>query len=436
MTGSTLVEGGSQRDTMSLFNRTKKEHPTTAPNGRLTDLLVVSGFLGAGKTTLIQALLEGPFRGKRIVLIENDFGEISLDAANFSDQGFRVHSLSQGCICCSLTGEFVRSISALIESQQPDLLVIEPSGVGKLSDILKAIREASRSVALRLLDSVTVVDAKRCAMYQENFGDFFEDQIQSCKVVYLSHTDEADAEIEEARAIVYDLNPRAPIFDSCEVLVASVIGADRAKEQETVEGSVADGRGEAVGGRPAHQDHGHHDHAHGHHDHDHSHDHHDDGHDHNHDHHDHAHDHHNDGHGHHDHDHGHHDQHDHDHHDHGPDCTCGCHDQDHDHHDHDHDHAPNASDVHQLLTFTLALPATITSDQLKELFRDLDKRYHSRFVRIKGTVQTANAGMIELQYIPHSMKLRKTSLQGEGLTFIGRDVSPQLIHSLMEEKGI
>jgi G3E family GTPase len=174
------------------------------------DIYIVSGFLGAGKTTLIQKLLREDFKGKKVALIENDFGEISVDAALLANSGVSVKEINSGCICCTLYGDFVTAVGALIKECDPDTIIIEPSGVGKLSDIEGACAELKGP---RIAWKMTVADVKRCKMYLENFGEFYEDQIKRADVVVLSRVDESSKSVPQAIAAIRRINPDAPIID-------------------------------------------------------------------------------------------------------------------------------------------------------------------------------------------------------------------------------
>ncbi len=190
-----------------------------------TGVTVISGFLGAGKTSLIQKLLAGPLAGLKVVLIENDFGDLNLDANLLAEQGFTVRPLTQGCICCSLTGEFVASIRSVISSYRPDLLLIEPSGVGKLSDIRASLKKAAAQNLLVDRGRITVVDSLRCRLYYDNFADFFDDQVAEASTLFLSRTDlpEATAEVlAEARSLLASLNAKAPIYTEAEAVLEAV----------------------------------------------------------------------------------------------------------------------------------------------------------------------------------------------------------------------
>ncbi|WP_367566806.1 GTP-binding protein [Lacrimispora sp.] len=177
-----------------------------------TQIFVISGFLGAGKTTLIQKLLKESFHNEKIVLIENDFGDISVDAALLKSGGIEVREMNSGCICCSLSGDFIKALKELLNRFQPDKIIIEPSGVGKLSDIMKACSDPRILPLAEVKAKITIADVKRCKMYLDNFGEFFEDQIKNADTVLLSRTDEFPDKINAAREIIKELNPHAAIF--------------------------------------------------------------------------------------------------------------------------------------------------------------------------------------------------------------------------------
>ena len=179
----------------------------------MTKIDVISGFLGAGKTTFIKKIIAETSKTEKIVLIENEFGKVAIDGGFLKDSGIEITEMSQGCICCSLVGDFERSLKEVITKFAPDRIIIEPSGVGKLSDVMKAVTDASASLPVQLNSAVTVVDAKKCKMYRKNFGEFFENQIQYAGTVVLTRTDIADQEkINEACELVKELNPAAEII--------------------------------------------------------------------------------------------------------------------------------------------------------------------------------------------------------------------------------
>ena len=326
---------------------------------------IISGFLGAGKTTLIKKLLKEAFEGEQVVLIENEFGEIGIDGGFLKDAGIEIREMNSGCICCSLVGDFGASLKEVVEKYHPDRILIEPSGVGKLSDVIKAVQGVEEDVDIQLNSYTTVVDAKKCKMYMRNFGEFFDNQVQYAGAIIMSRTDIVDEKkAMESMELLRSINEKAAI------ITTSIEKLDGKKILEVMEHpvSLAD---ELLKEEQEHHHHAHddecgcghdHDHEHHHdhddecgcgHDHDHEHHHHDHddecgcGHDHDHEHH-HHHDHddecgcgHDHDHEHHHHDHdecgcGHDHDHEHHHHDHDEECSCG-HDHDHEHHHHDHD---------------------------------------------------------------------------------------------------
>lgn len=177
-----------------------------------TEIYVISGFLGAGKTTLIRKLLKETFKKDKVVLIENDFGEISIDAALLKSSGVEVKEINSGCICCSLSGDFVKSVKEILERFNPDKIIIEPSGVGKLSDIVSACSDPTISSLAKVKSKITVADVKRCQMYLDNFGEFFEDQIKNADVILLSRTENFPDKVNDTYNLVKNLNTRSIIF--------------------------------------------------------------------------------------------------------------------------------------------------------------------------------------------------------------------------------
>ena len=286
----------------------------------MTKIDIISGFLGAGKTTLIKKLLDQAFRGEKVVLIENEFGEIGIDGGFLKDAGVEITEMNSGCICCSLVGDFGAALKKVLDDYAPDRIIIEPSGVGKLSDVIAAVEGVQKTTpALHLHSFVTVVDATKAKVYMKNFGEFFNNQVEHASAILLSRTQNMDqAKLDAAVRLLREKNPKAAILTTPwdqltgEQIVSAMEGGHSLAEELMEE--IA---------------HEHHDHEHHHH-HDHDHD------DHNHDHDDHDHDHDHECHDEHHHDH---DEHDHEHehhHDHGDGCTCDC-CCGHDHHHHDHD---------------------------------------------------------------------------------------------------
>ena len=298
----------------------------------MTKIDIISGFLGAGKTTLIKKLLDQAFRGEKVVLIENEFGEIGIDGGFLKDAGVEITEMNSGCICCSLVGDFGAALKKVLDDYAPDRIIIEPSGVGKLSDVIAAVEGVQKTTpALHLHSFVTVVDATKAKVYMKNFGEFFNNQVDHASAILLSRTQNMDqAKLDTAVRLLREKNAKAAILTTPwdQLTGAQIVSA--------MEGghSLAEELMEEI----AHE---HHDHEHHHHHHDHEHDHDHDEHDHDHEHHhdhdehehEHDHEHHHD-HDEHDHDHDH--EHEHHHHDHGDDCTCDC-CCGHDHHDHDAD---------------------------------------------------------------------------------------------------
>ena len=291
-----------------------------------TKIDVVSGFLGAGKTTFIKRLVEGNKDKGKTIIIENEFGEIGIDGGFLKNSGIEIREMNSGCICCSLAGDFEASLRELLSTYEPNRVIIEPSGVGKLSDVLKAVSDVEKDLPVESNSAVTVVDVKKCKMYMKNFGEFFNNQIQFANTIILSRTDLVDnTKIEEAVALIKNVNPEATI-------VTTPLDKLTNEKIEELLSSPIDLKSELLEELAREHEH-HHDHDH-HHDHEHHHEHDEDcgchEHEHHHEHDEHC--------GCHDHDHEHH--HDHDYH-HEHDEHCGCHDHDHEHHhehEHDHDH--------------------------------------------------------------------------------------------------
>ncbi len=285
----------------------------------MTKIDIVSGFLGAGKTTFIKKLLEEAIAGEQVVLIENEFGQIGIDGGFLKDAGIEIREMNSGCICCSLVGDFGKSLEEVLTRYQPDRVIIEPSGVGKLSDVMKAVIDVAAETEVTLNSAVTIVDASKCRMYMKNFGEFFNNQIENAGTIVLSRTDILDAgKVQQAVELIRQHNQAAAIVTTpC----AQLTGAQLLEIIEKPDTMAEDLMKEA---REHHHHHHDHDEECGHdHEHHHHHDHDEEcgcGHDHEHHHH-----HHEDE-----------DEHEHHHHDHDEECGCG-HDHEHHHHHHHHD---------------------------------------------------------------------------------------------------
>ena len=368
----------------------------------MTKIDVISGFLGAGKTTFIKKLLEEAIAGEQVVLIENEFGEIGIDGGFLKDAGIEIREMNSGCICCSLVGDFGKSLQEVITRYQPQRVIIEPSGVGKLSDVMKAVRDVSADLDVTLNSSVTVVDVKKCRMYMKNFGEFFNNQIQYAGNIVLSRTDIADHDkVEAAVAMIRELNDKASIITTpLDQLTGAQLLEIIEKPDTMMEDLMAEVQ-EQYHEHHHHHDHDHHDYEHGEecgcHDHEHHHDH-------DHEHgeecgcHDHEH--------HHDHDHDHGEEcgcHDHEHHnhnhDHGEGCSCGCHD-----HDHHHHHADEV-----FTSWGMETAAPIKREDLEAVLEDLAETTHyGEVLRAKGMLPTDKAGeWLYFDLVPEQYEIRE-----------------------------
>ena len=361
----------------------------------MTKIDVFSGFLGAGKTTLIKKLLKEGYNGEKLVLIENEFGEIGIDGGFMKDAGIQVTEMNQGCICCSLVGDFGKALKKVIEQFSPDRILIEPSGVGKLSDVIKAVMDSDCG-DIKLNSYTTVVDASKIKMYMKNFGEFYKNQVETAKTIIFSRTQKLSEEkLAQAVAMIKELNDRATIVTTPwdEINGAQILAAMEA------ENSFADEllKDEDICPVCGHSHHDHDEHEHHHHDHDdecchHDHDH--DEHEHHHDHDEHEHHHDHDGECcHHDHDHDEHEHHhDHDehehHHDHDGECCC---------HDHDHDHH-HADEV--FTTFGVETAKKFTKDELEAALTALSSEEYGSVLRAKGIVAGAEGVWYHFDFVP------------------------------------
>ena len=394
---------------------------------------IISGFLGAGKTTLIKKLLKEAFEGEQVVLIENEFGEIGIDGGFLKDAGIEIREMNSGCICCSLVGDFGASLKEVVEKYHPDRILIEPSGVGKLSDVIKAVQGVEEDVDIQLNSYTTVVDAKKCKMYMRNFGEFFDNQVQYAGAIIMSRTDIVDEKkAMESMELLRSINEKAAI------ITTPIEKLDGKKILEVMEHpvSLAD---ELL--KEEHEHHHHHDDECGcGHDHDHEHHHHDhdeeDDHDHEHHHHDHdgecgcGHDHgHEHEHHHHDHDdecgcgHDHDHAHEHHHHDHDDECGCG-HDHDHEHHHHDHDdecgcgHHHDHHHHHADEVFTSWGRETIkkfTREGLEKMLESLSASdEYGVILRAKGMLPAEDGTWIYFDMVPEETEIREGSPEYTG----------------------
>lgn len=372
---------------------------------------IISGFLGAGKTTLIKKLLTGKVKNEKIILLENEYGEVGVDGAFMKDAGITVTEMNSGCICCTLVGDFQKAVDELIETYHPDRLLIEPSGVGKLSEIITAVKKAEARHALEIAGCATVVDAGKCRMYMKNFGEFFLDQVKTADTIIFSRTQLLSADrVEKSRALIEEAHPGARVITTpWEELDADMM-------MEVIEA-----------GKPMDMEHDHHHHDEhcdcGCHDHDHEHHHHHDehcdGHDHDHEHHHHHdHDEHCDG---HDHDHEHH------HHDHDEHCTCGCHDHDHDHEHHHHHHADEV-----FVSVGVETAKRFEESEVRTMLEALaDEEEYGQVLRAKGILQNAAGEWFQFDYVPGEPSFRAGTADYTGrLCVIGAHVEEKAIRAL------
>ncbi|MDN0032163.1 CobW family GTP-binding protein [Oscillibacter ruminantium] len=388
----------------------------------MTKIDIISGFLGAGKTTLIKKLLAEAYQGEKLVLIENEFGEISIDGGFLKDSGVQISEMSSGCICCSLVGDFNKALKDVQQQFHPDRILIEPSGVGKLSDVIAAVQNTIEEAPEMVLNSfVTVADASKVKVYMKNFGEFYNNQVESAGTIILSRTQKLSAEkLDAAAAMLREKNPNAAILTTAwdqldgKTILSAIEKVSLADEllQRIRQEHEAD---EA-------------EHAHHHHDHDH------DEHEHHHDHDEHEH--------HHDHDHacddpncschhhGHDDGHEHEHH------------HDHDEHEHHHDHDHECSDPscschhhhHADEVFTswgAETPKTFTESAIRDILKKLDTGEYGKILRAKGIVPSADGGWINFDYVPEEADVRKGSPDYTGrLCVIGAELDEGKLKTL------
>jgi len=389
----------------------------------MTKIDIYSGFLGAGKTTLIKKLISEAYKGQKIVLIENEFGEIGIDGGFLQDAGIQITEMNSGCICCSLVGDFGKALTNVIEQYHPDRILIEPSGVGKLSDVIGAVKKVMND-QVTLGYTVAVVDAGKVKVYMKNFGEFYNDQVETASTIVLSRTDSIpQAKLDAAVAMLREHNDKAVIVTTPwseltgEQLTAAMEG------QSTLAQELA---------QLVHE----HEHHHHHHDHDHDeedddedgcccgHPHHDDdGED--------AHAHHH----HHDHDEddgkgcccGHHHHHD-EAHEHDEHCACGCHDHDHEHHHHHH-HDHDADEV--FTSWGVETARKFDKDTVEKALHALDSGKYGMILRAKGILPAADGTWIHFDYVPEETSVRLGSADITGkLCVIGSKLDEQAITRL------
>ncbi len=314
----------------------------------MTKIDIVSGFLGAGKTTLIKKLLKESLADTKVVLIENEFGEIGIDGGFLKESGIEIKEMNSGCICCSLVGDFGTSLREVLDTYTPDRILIEPSGVGKLSDVMKAVQDAMADREVELNSAVAVVDACKCRMYIKNFGEFFVNQIEHAGTVILSRTDKLNEEkLAACVALVREYNARATIittpWDALEgdAILQTIEGA-KDLEAELMQEVLK---------KHEHEEH---------------------------------------------------------HHDHGPDCTCGCHDH-HEHHHHHHDeHGHRHHHADEVFTsWGMESPAVYSREEISHILAELDRdEVYGMVLRAKGMVPAEDGSWIYFDYVPEESSIR------------------------------
>lgn len=398
------------------------KYEETAGGGFMTKIDIISGFLGAGKTTFIKKMLQDVFLKEQVVLIENEFGEIGIDGGFLKDSGIEIREMNSGCICCSLVGDFGRSLQEVVEKYHPDRILIEPSGVGKLSDVIKAVQDVQEQIDAKLNSFTTVVDVTKCRIYSKNFGEFFSNQIEYAGAIILSRTDKAKQEkVEESVKILRGLNPKAPIITtpiaqlSGEKLLETMEGSKSLEEELLAElrcpacGEIHE-HDESCGCGHAHShDHEEHDHEHeGHHHHGHEeHDHKHEGHHH---------------HGHEEHDHGHEGH----HHHHGEEHSHGHTEQEHHHHHHGHHHADEI--------FTSWGKETVkayTKEEIHHILQVLDTGEYGTVLRAKGMTAGEDGEWIYFDMVPEEQEIRSGTPEYTGrLCVIGSELNEEKLAEL------
>ena len=374
----------------------------------MTKVDIISGFLGAGKTTLIAKLLKEAFPGEQVVLIENEFGEIGIDGGFLKESGVEIREMNSGCICCSLVGDFGTSLKEVVEKYHPDRIIIEPSGVGKLSDVIKAVKDLHIENEIRLNSASTVADASKVKVYMKNFGEFFNNQIEHAGTIILSRTQNvSEAKLKTDIELIRSLNKDAHIITTP---WDDINGKQILDAMENVTNLELEMLAEAAAKVAEEHEHEHHHHHHDHdeecgcgHDHEHEHEHHHDhdeecgcGHDHEHEH----------------------------HHEHGEDCTCGCHD-----HDHEHGHH-HADDV--FTSWGKETPHKFERAKLEEILKQFVE--DDKILRSKGMVEGTDGKWIYFDMVPGEYEIRDGEPDYTGrIVVIGTDIHE---HELEELFGL
>ena len=370
----------------------------------MTEITIISGFLGAGKTTLIKKLLEEAFQGEKIVLIENEFGEIGIDGGFLKDAGIQVNEMNSGCICCSLVGDFGTALKEVLDTYAPDRILIEPSGVGKLSDVVKAVGNVAGSLDVHIDSSMVVVDGKKCKMYMKNFGEFFNNQVEHAGTIVISRTQSmTDEKLEECAALLREHNGYAAMIttpwdelDGRKILEAMHHAELEMGEYDHHHHKEACGHAHHHGGEC---EHGHHhgeecDHheeecTHGHHYHNGE-----CGHEH--------------------------------HHEHDENCTCGCHE----HHHHDHEGHHHADEV--FTSWGVETAHKYTAEELQQILEELGgSEKYGIILRAKGIVPGTDGNWMQFDFVPEEYEVRGGSPDYTGrLCVIGSKLNEDALKEL------
>ena len=361
----------------------------------MTKIDIISGFLGAGKTTLIKKLLQEALNGQKVVLIENEFGEIGIDGGFLKDAGIQITEMNSGCICCSLVGDFGAALKKVVEQYHPDRIIIEPSGVGKLSDVIAAVMNVAGEIDLDLNSFVTVADATKCKMYMKNFGEFYNNQVESANTIILSRTQGMKEEkLAQAVSMIQEKNAKAKIITTpwdelTGEQILAVMEQGHSLAEELMEEAMK-----------LHEEE------------EHEHHHHDDDDDHEHEHH------------HHHHDHDEHEHH-HDHDEHGEECTCGCHDHDHHHHHH-------ADEV--FTSWGKETPRKYTKEELDEILVKLSEETEFGIIlRAKGMLPAADGTWLYFDLVPGEYEIRNGAPDYTGrLCVIGSKMDSDKLEKLFK----
>ena len=352
----------------------------------MTKIDIFSGFLGAGKTTLIKKLINDSFKGEKLVLIENEFGEIGIDGGFLKDSGIEITEMNSGCICCSLVGDFSKALAEVLEKFTPDRILIEPSGVGKLSDVKKAVEGIEGAT---INSATAVVDAGKCKMYMKNFGEFFNDQIENASTIILSHADKASEDkIKECIHLIKEHNEKAVLVTTPFMELNGKVLKDAIENTSTLETEMKE---------LEHEHHHHHDHECHCHEHEHEHECHCHEHEHEHEH--------------------------HHHHEHGEECTCGCHG-----HDHHHHHADEV-----FTSVGIETAKKYSADEIENILEKLSKESEYGLVlRAKGIVASDDAdGWIHFDYVPGEADVRHGLKDVIGrICVIGSEIKKEKIEKL------